>query len=301
MTTATGIARGHGRTGAATALLVCALLAGSASAQERGYKPLTPRGASERDDGYRPLLPDDDEGEDPTRRGDGRDDGPDLPDDEPFVPGEPIPRISLGAYFRTGFLRGGDVGHDDGEFVDAPELDKAFGPGYGLGLTVLYSIIPMLAIQYDASFQVHEGRRVSRGVVAGGAVTFGDLWVMHMDVGPRLQLPLELPGRFWDEAHSIPSIRGIVPYIRLGAGVSLSSDVDAEFTATGGSRFWASTGSFRFVAALGTEIVGESWGLHIEVVGFEKWGPLGAAKEPEARDVDVFGFPVLAFGLTHRF
>ncbi len=284
--------------GVAIVGLACWLAAATVHAQDSGYKPLVPPSGAEQDDGYEPL--------DPAEDRDGREDQarepePDLRDDEPFVPKAAIPRISVGGFFKTSYLRGRSMGHPDGEFVDPPDLDQVFRPGYGLGLTVLYSIVPMLAVQYDVSYQTYEGRRVSSGVIAGGSVDFGDLWVLQMDVGPRLQLPLELPSRFWDEAHSIPSVRGIVPFVRAGIGYSLSGDVDAEFSASRRTTYWSSTGSFYAAAALGTDIVGEHWGLRLEVVGIERWGPLDAAKSPEAKDVVVIAFPTISFGLTYRF
>jgi len=224
--------------------------------------------------------------------------------EEPFVPPEeaPVARVHSRAYFQTSFLTGNEIGHDEGAFQDSPSFNQAFSPGVGGGVDFVYSVTPMLAFQYNLSFQQYSGRKVDSGIdpqSGDTSVDFGDMWVFKTSVGPRLSCPIELPSKYWDDQEAIPYIHGLVPYVRTGIGYALSGEVDATI-GNRTSKYYNMTGSLHLTFGIGTEVHGKKWGGFVEMFAVERWGPLDAAREPEAKGVTAIAFP-FSIGVLYRY
>jgi hypothetical protein len=131
------------------------------------------------------------------------------------------------------------------------------------------------------------------------SVDFADMWAFKTSVGPRLGFPIELPPRDWDDEEAIACVRGLVPYVRTGIGYALSGELDATI-GNNSSKYYNMTGSLHLTLGVGTEVHGRRWGGFVEVFAVERWGPLDAAREPEAKGVTVIAFP-FSFGVIYRY
>jgi hypothetical protein len=214
----------------------------------------------------------------------------------------PVARVHSRVYFQTSFLAGSEIGHDEGAFQDSPSFHLAFGPGIGGGFDFVYSVTPMLAFQYNLSFQQYSGREVDSGIdpqSGGTSVDFGDMWALKTSVGPRLSFPIELPPEYWDDPEAIPYVHGLVPYVRTGIGYALSGEVDATI-GNNRTKYYNMTGSLHLTLGIGMEVHGKRWGCFVETFAVERWGPLEAAREPEAKEVTVIAFP-FSFGVLYRY
>lgn len=212
----------------------------------------------------------------------------------------PVARVHARGFFRFTYLSGNDeVGHDQSPlYLSAPTFNRAFQPGVGGGVDLVYTIVPFFSVQYNITFQYYSGRKITSGLNPGDSLTFKDLWVFETSIGPRLNFPLDLPGRLWHVKKAVPHVRGLVPYIRLGFGYALSGEVDATFNSQE-DQYYASTGSFHAVFAIGSEYHWKRWGAFVEMFAVDRFGPLDKV-QPSAKNTVVVGFP-FSFGATYRF
>lgn len=284
------------------AIVLTAVLTGSSLLAQEKTKPPGPgesrpaQGKREppkkgwrRPDGYRPLRR-------PTE--------PATPDRAPRFPGarerkkEKPPKGLFQArfYYRYSFLNGTDIGKDQGFFLgDPPTADEAFRNSHGAGFVIERWITPSLAIHTSISYQRLKGRTVTTPV---DRVSFDDLDLLKISIGPRLSWPVTIDSNRWGDATAVAEMEGMIPYARLGFGWAVSSSVDVRLQNGQKVDFWSQGGSFHFVFAIGFEYRWHDLGAYLEF-GVDTFGPLND-QTSEAKSFAGTEFPFI-LGVNLRF
>jgi hypothetical protein len=275
------------------ALIIATLLvpAGVLWAQEegRGHGD-APEATWTRPPGYQPLPP-------PPARVDAR--GPeesagDKGDEGTSYFHDALVRLS----YRRTWLDGGRIGRSEGIWQGAePTLSDAFADSNGVALDFVWPITPFFSIQYSLSYEVFRGRTVTSAV---DRVRFDDLHTYLTSIGPRLTLPLGLDPARWNEAADRSKVRGLVPYVRLGVGYALHSEVDVRLADGRKVGYFAKSDAGHAVFAFGLEFRTDRLGAFIEAFAIESCGKLSSVREPEGRDAQASGYPI-SFGLVWQF
>ncbi|MCZ6601398.1 MAG: hypothetical protein O6952_00165, partial [Planctomycetota bacterium] len=143
-------------------------------------------------------------------------------------PGElPLDHLHIRAWYRTTALTASKIAKSRGVWVgEAPRQNDALNPSIGFGADFVYSFTPLMSLTYSIGYEWFEGGR------AAGA-DFHDFGYFLTSVGPRINFPLGLSPGDWSNPEAVPYVRGIIPYVRLGLGLALTSDIDYDEPGTG--------------------------------------------------------------------
>ena len=229
-----------------------------------------------------------------------------VPAQEPLLPSTPrreeyIPFgdvFQLRALFRHGFLHGNSIGRPQGFFLgQTPKATDAWADSRGFGLSAEWWVVPIVALQTTVTYELFDGKTLTTPV---DRVRFDDLGLVKSSVGLRLNFPFGLPLHRWADPKSIEAWQAVVPYVRSGMGLAVTQGVDVKLSNGQRVNYFAQSGSFLFTIAFGLEARFRNFGAFAEVLPYETWGPVEAAREPEAKDWHGSEFP-FTLGISWRF